>query len=168
MTDRARTRVAFPARQQGKTLATAIEANAAVMRQKVQIGRKQLGLADEDYRAILLRVTGHTTSTACNVRELDALLREFARLGFKPAPVRKFSPKAQVRMIHAIYADIQPLLAVGGPEALRSFVRRQTKSDAHPHGIDAPEFLDAEQATKVVEGLKAWRTRLRRSQGGVA
>ena len=96
------------------------------------------------------------------------MLRDFATLGWKAQPVRKISPKAQVRMIHAVYADIQPMLAVGGPEALRSFVRRQTKSAAHPDGIDAPEFLDAGSATKVLEGLKAWRARLRRSVGRTA
>ena len=66
------------------TLAAAIEANATAMRRKVQIARKQLQLAEDDYRAILLRITGQTSSTACSARQLDAVLREFQRLGWQP------------------------------------------------------------------------------------
>jgi hypothetical protein len=39
-------------------------------------------------------------------------------------------------------------------------VRRQTKSRQHPAGVDAPEFLDAADATRVIEGLKGWRDKL--------
>jgi phage gp16-like protein len=154
--------------QPRQTVSGAIQANPKASReerasramiQKVQIARRQLGLDDESYRAVLLRITGQTSSTACTVRDLDALLREFTRLGFQPRPARKTSPKAQVRMIYAVWADIAHLLRSDADKtaALRSFVKRQT-------GVDAPEFLDAAQANKVLEGLKAWRTRLRRNQ----
>jgi hypothetical protein len=133
--------------------------NPKAMIQKVQIARRQLGLDDESYRAILLRITGQTSSTACTVRDLDALLREFTRLGFAAKPSRKVSQKAQVRMIYGVWRDIRPLLRSDSDPAamLRAFVKRQT-------GVDAPEFLDAVQANKVLEGMKAWRTRLRRNQ----
>lgn len=134
---------------------------ARAMRQKIQIGRKQLGLVEDDYRAILVRVTGKDSSTKCGPSDLEAVLAEFKRLGWKPARTGKpISAKAQVRMIHAIWKDMQPMLAVGGPSALRAFVERVTKDEAHPNGVSAPEFCDAKQANKVLEGLKAWRARL--------
>jgi phage gp16-like protein len=131
------------------------------MRQKVQIAKKQLGLADEDYRAILARVTGKASSTQCGPSDLDALLKEFRRLGWKNAGRKPPSAKAQVRMIRAVFADLKPFLAVGDESTLRAFVRRQTKTPATPDGVDAPEFLDGVQANKVLEGLKAWLRRER-------
>lgn len=133
------------------------------MRQKVQIAKKQFGLADEDYRAVLLRVTGKASSTLCGPSDLEALLKEFRRLGWKNTGGRKPpSAKAQVRMIHAVFADLKPFLASGGDEStLRAFVKRQTKTPATPDGVDAPEFLDSVQANKVLEGLKAWLRRER-------
>lgn len=150
------------------TLAAAMEANLAAMRRKVQVARKQLALTEDDYRAILSRITGHTSSTACTAPQLESVLKEFTRLGWKPAPGKPggkprgpLSPHAQVRMIYAIWQDIRPHLAVGDDAALRSFVQRQTKTEANPAGVSAPEFLDAAAANRVVEGLKAWRSRLR-------
>lgn len=150
------------------TLAAAMQANLAALRRKVQVARKQLALTDDDYRAILQRVTGQTSSTACGPAQLDDVLREFTRLGWTPAPGKAggkargpLSPHAQVRMIYAVWQDIRPHLAVGDDSALRSFVERQTKTDANPAGVSAPEFLDAAMANRVLEGLKAWRARLR-------
>ena len=135
------------------------------MQQKVQIARRQLGLTDDDYRAILLRVTGKTSSTQCGPSHLDALLAEFKRLGFRATTSAKrgakpISARAQIRMIHAVFADIRPHLAVGDDSTLRAFVQRQTKTEANPAGVSAPEFLDATQANKVLEGLTAWRARV--------
>ena len=135
------------------------------MQQKVQIARRQLGLTDDDYRAILLRVTGFDSSTKCGPSHLDALLAEFKRLGFRATTSAKrgakpISARAQIRMIHAVFQDIRPHLAVGDDSTLRAFVQRMTKTDANPVGVSAPEFLDATQANKVLEGLKAWRARV--------
>ena len=96
---------------------------------------------------------------------MDALIDEFKRLGFRPTTRAKrgakpISPRAQIRMIHAVFQDIRPHLAVGDDSTLRAFVQRQTRSEATPDGVSAPEFLDADQANKVLEGLKAWLKRL--------
>ena len=164
--------VVQPPRRGAPLLAGTATGDLAALKRKVQVARKQLQLADDDYRAILQRVTGRSSSRDCGPSHLDELLREFRRLGWKPAaPKGGKSPsqKAQVRMIYAIWNDMQPMLAVGGPSALRAFVERQTR-DAHPPtGISAPEFLGPEDANRVIEGLKAWRARLRRqAKGGPA
>jgi phage gp16-like protein len=121
---------------------------------KVQIARKDLALHEESYRAILMRVTGQDSSATCTVQQLDAVLREFARLGWRAKPAKRRSNRPQIRLIHALWADLAPHLADGSDAALRAFVRRQT-------GVDAPEFLAGPQAAKVVEGLKAWGRRLK-------
>ncbi len=131
---------------------------------KVAIARKQLGLDEAAYRSILQRVIGSDSARAASDADLHRVVAEFTRLGFKPTrPSSVKSGKRNVRMIAAIWADLAPHLADPSPEALRAFVRRQTKTAAHPDGVSAPEFLDGAQANRVIEGLKAW---LKRAQKG--
>lgn len=151
----------------GAASRASIEARVKLLRRKVQIARRRLAMTEDDYRALLLRVTGQASSTTCGPSHLDELLREFRRLGFRDlapragAGRRPLPKEAQIRMIHGVWNEISPLVANGDESALRAFVRRQTKSVATPDGISAPEFLDSVQANKVLEGLKAWRKRLR-------
>jgi hypothetical protein len=58
-----------------------------------------------------------------------------------------------VRLIYAIWNEMVPYLDEADEAALRGFVTRQT-------GVSAPEFLTDAQADRVIEGLKAWKTRL--------
>jgi len=130
------------------------------MTAKLHLARKQLALTEDSYRDVLRRVTGRDSARDMDLAELDRALGEFRRLGFKPKPARTFSARAQVRMIRAVWADIVKLQGHGGEEQLRAFVRRQTKTPAHPDGVDSPEFLDGQMGGRVLEGLKAWRRRL--------
>jgi phage gp16-like protein len=157
-----------PARQVGKTLATAMEANTKAMRAKIHIARKELALAEDDYRAILQRAAGIESTADAGPSHLDAVLKELRRLGWKAkhrkgAARRPLSPHAQIRMIYAVWADMRPHLSDGSESALRAFCARQTKTEANPAGVTAPEFLDAPMANRVLEGLKAWRARLRKA-----
>lgn len=159
--------IVLPARRGAPLLAEQAE-QARLMRQKIQIGKKQLRLTDDDYRAILLRVTGKDSSTKCGPSDLEAVLEEFKRLGWKPKRTGKpMSQNAQVLMAQAIWKDIDGMLAVGGPSALRAFVERQTKDKAHPHGVSALEFCNSQQLNKVIEGLKPWKARLMKQREAV-
>ena len=131
---------------------------------KLHLAKKELALTDDSYRDVLRRITGLESAAAMRVDQLDAVLREFARLGWKPKPAAKRSALPQVRMIHAVWKDIVALQGHGDAAALRGFVARQTKTEANPAGVSSPEFLDAAMGNRVLEGLKAWRARLRRGQ----
>ena len=129
---------------------------------KIHIARQQLGLDETAYRDVVERITGGRSASVASDAALHRLLAEFTRLGFKPArkawaPAR--SKDAQVRMIQAIWADLAPYVDDHTQDRLRAFVRRQTRTPRHLDGVDAPEFLDAKEANKVVEGLKAWLAR---------
>jgi phage gp16-like protein len=130
---------------------------------KIHLAKKQLALAEESYRAILERITGLDSAGKMRVDQLDAVLREFTRLGWRAKPAAKRSAQPQIRMIHAVWADICRLQGRGDEAALRAFVRRQTQTEAHPEGVDSAEFLTAAMANRVLEGLKAWRARLQRA-----
>lgn len=126
---------------------------------KVHLAAKELQLAEPAYRAIIHRVTGgaHDSAGACSDAQLDQLLAEFRRMGWKPAKGQaggKPSGKPHVRKVFALWADMCRAGIPDHPDraALVAFVKRQT-------GVDNPEWLTAEQANQVTEGLKAWQRR---------
>ncbi len=121
---------------------------------KVHLARKDLGLDDETYRAVLVRVTGKTSSAACQRRQLVDLLAEFKRLGWAGADGRKKSDKAHVRKVFALWEQMAAdgIPRIPGRAGLLAFVQRMA-------GVDDPEWMSPEQATRVIEALKAWRAR---------
>ena len=124
---------------------------------KAHIARKELGLDDESYRSILVRITGRESSGKCTRPQLVDLLGEFKRLGWKgsaPARHRPASDKAHVRKVFALWKDLCDAGCVRIPSraGLMMFCRRMA-------GVDDPEWLTPDQAAKVIEGLKAWRAR---------
>jgi phage gp16-like protein len=118
---------------------------------KLHVAKSQIGMAETDYRAMLMRVAGVESSRVASDGQLLALLAEMRRLGFKDH--RPVSDKPHVRKVWAVWRDMAPLLADGSDAALRSFCFRQVK-------LADPEWLDGHQANKVIEGLKAWSARL--------
>jgi phage gp16-like protein len=120
---------------------------------QVQIARKALGMDETTYRAVLARVTGHDSLTACDLAALERAVAEMRRLGWEPTGKRPLARQAHVRKVYAIWTSMAGLVDDPSQDALRAFVVRQT-------GVTSPEWLDGVQANKVVEGLKAWRARL--------
>ncbi|BBT16987.1 GemA protein [Metapseudomonas otitidis] len=55
----------------------------------VQIARRQLGMDDDTYRAMLMRTVGATTSKGLTPRQIGRVLAELERLGFQPSNPRK-------------------------------------------------------------------------------
>lgn len=130
---------------------------------KLHIAKKQLGLDDASYRAVLERATGKTSSKDLGERQLVAAVEAFKALGFKaaaPRPVAKEEPrKPYVAKIYALWGDLERsgTLNDASLQALSSFIKRQT-------GMDRAEWLGPEDANKVTEGLKAWLQRIRKSK----
>lgn len=56
---------------------------------KIQIGRRQLGMDDDTYRAMLMRTVGATTSKGLTPRQIGRVLAELERLGFQPTSPKK-------------------------------------------------------------------------------
>ena len=125
---------------------------------KVHVAKKQLGLADDDYRAILLRVAGRTSAADCTDRELAQLIEEFTAKGFS-AQARKPGPKASgaapadhpvARKARAMWISLGHLGAIGDPSeaALEAFARRQL-------GCARMQWADQSLGYRLVEALKA-------------
>ena len=120
---------------------------------KVHIAKAQLGLSEDDYRGMMLRVTGRSSAAACTDRELEALLAEFYAKGFT-ATARPNGPRPadhpSARKARALWISLHHLGAVINPSeaALEAFARRQL-------GCDRLQWAHQGQTYKLVEALKA-------------
>ncbi|MBR0559519.1 regulatory protein GemA [Neokomagataea anthophila] len=118
---------------------------------KLRIAQKKLGLDDDVYRDRLERKTGKRSAKEMSVAEMDRVLEQFRKDGFRTRPT---AHNPQVRKVFALWTELGPSLRSGGSrESLRAFVKRMV-------GVDDPNFLTAPQAGVVIEALKAWEKRL--------
>lgn len=126
----------------------------------IHVAKKQLGLDDDTYRDVLERVTGKRSAKFLTVAEGGRVLEEMRRLGFE----RTSKPDAAGALkLDGPYAAKLRALWISGwnlgvvhdrtDEAMAAFVKRQT-------GIDHVNWLrDAADATRAIEGVKAWLAR---------
>lgn len=146
---------------------------------KIHIARKELRLDDGAYRAILLRLTGQTSSADCTDAQLDRVLDEFKAKGWKPTviagsatPAPRSSDRRPRPASHpaagkarALWISLHQLGVVRDPReaGLEAFARRQLK-------VDRLQWADQGQVYKLIEALKAMAERAGWSQdvAGVA
>lgn len=127
----------------------------------IHVAKKQLGLDEETYRAVLMRSTGKDSAGDMDEGQRRKALAEFERLGFKPSTTgaRKRLEGRFAKKLQALWIDGWNLGIIQNREdsALLSFVKGRT-------GIDHTRFLHhPADAKKAIEALKAWLAR----DGGV-
>lgn len=123
----------------------------------IHIGKKQLNMEDDDYRALLGRVsaTGQTSAKFLSVDEQQRVIGEMKRLGFKAnsrngTMTGPYAPKLIAMWLSAYHLGI---VRNRHEAALISFVERQT-------GISHIRWLrDARDAAAAIEALKKWIAR---------
>lgn len=137
--------------------------NRNAMLAKIHVAKKDLALTDDTYRALLARMTKHESAGQCDDAQLDAVLGEFKRLGWKPKR-RKAAPKRagkrplatgdQARKVRALWLSLYHLGVVRSPQerAIAAYAKRTI-------GIDALQWASPEDLNKLIEGLKDWCTR---------
>jgi phage gp16-like protein len=119
---------------------------------KIHIARKELGLQEAEYRALLQRVAKVESAKDLSDKAAIAVIAEFRRLGWAPKESKRPpAERADIRKIYALWGVLQ-----AGPvdrEALREWVKRRFQ-------VSAPEFLKPPQAREAIEQLKAWQKRV--------
>ena len=136
----------------------------------IHVLKGKLSLSDGDYRALLIQLTGHSSSKAMTqpqrrtVRE--HLQRLAARMGIEqPATRQRPLPDAQFaqakaaaspreRKVWALWHQLHRDGLVDNPSAaaLNAWVKRQV-------GVDALRFCTGPQLDTLIEALKAWGDR---------
>jgi hypothetical protein len=122
----------------------------------IHVARRQLGLDDDDYRAVLERVTGKRSSAEMTEAERRQVVEELRRLGFASAPAgRQPLSGPYAKKLQALWLSAWNLGIVRNRDdkALIAFVERQT-------GISHVRWLrEPGDAAKAIEALKSWMTR---------
>ena len=124
----------------------------------IHVLKGKLSLSDDDYRALLIQLTGHSSSKAMTqpqrrtVREHLQRLAERAGLAAPRPPLPAASPRE--RKVWAIWLDMarRGLVHNKSAQALDAFVQRQT-------GVSALRWCSAAQLDAVIEALKLWQKR---------
>jgi hypothetical protein len=121
----------------------------------IHVARREIGIADDDYRALLERVTGSASLRAMSDRQHQDVIAEMKRLGF--------APKARTGRLDGPFAGKLLALWLSGwnlgvfrsphDQALIAFVERQT-GIAHVRWV-----REARDAARAIEGLKKWIAR---------
>jgi phage gp16-like protein len=139
----------------------------------VQVGRRELGLDEEDYRSLLESVTGARSAKGLSAAKLDAVITAMKGLGFKvkggaqvagrrspPSSAKVQAP--EVRKVRAIWITMynDGFVRDGSDDALGSYIKRMTANANGGAGIARPEWLTSAQAERVLEALKKWHIRL--------
>lgn len=147
-----------------KTLSVKRNTNLA----KVHIAKKSLRLDEATYRDIILRVTAgkKNSSKSLTAAELNALIDEFKRLGWKPAYKAKKSGTAQVDfrrkriwLIEKLWGKLGEAGVLTDP-TLAGLEKYCTK---YMLG-DKLEWASSSEINSVVNALKGWERRVNISQ----
>lgn len=120
--------------------------------QKIHIAKKQLGLEEDDYRAILERITGKTSAAELTGGQRLAVLTEFRRLGWRDAPPRARADQRRDPVHHAAPANHRMMVKI----AVLLGAREWPYVDAMAQkmfGVDKVEFCTSVQLHKIIAAL---------------
>lgn len=138
----------------------------------LHVAKGQLMMSDADYRTLLANVSrGKNSSTRLSVKELEQALHQMKAKGFvvmggkKPNGGKKDIPvyeaRDQVKKIRALWLQLHDMgvLKNASELSLAGFVKRMT-------GIGHHNWLDVDNAGRVIEHLKQWIKREESKNGG--
>lgn len=134
----------------------------------IHVAAHQLGMCDEDYRALLMGTAGVRSASDLDQVGFERVMKRFDALGFARAlPKSKAKPKArnygerlgmasdaQVRTIRVLWRDWHGDDGPQGDRALRHWLERF-------HHVSDLRFCSGTTAQKAIEGLKAMNGRKR-------
>lgn len=118
---------------------------------KIHMGKKQIPYMDDAaYRTMLADRYDVDSAADLRMDQLDDLVRHMEKLGAVFKETKK-SAKKYVRKIYAQWGELEAMGVIEKPgkEPCIAWVKRQT-------GVENPDWLTIEQASKVIEALKDW------------
>ncbi|HSH71582.1 MAG TPA: regulatory protein GemA [Methylophilaceae bacterium] len=128
---------------------------------QIHIAIKQLGIDDDTYRSILWTVARVSSAKDLDFHQRKQLLEHFKSKGWKARPpvkakaARPLSTDPQHQMIRGLWLELHELKAVLDPSeaAIQRFIKNQKR-------VDRIEWLKDNQASDIIEALKAWKARV--------
>lgn len=124
----------------------------------IHTAKRELDMADEDYRALLLRAGGVSSSKGLTLEGFDAVMAEFNRLGFvttkskrKPKGAGGTGPKSPTAAQWRLLEERARQVGYGGLEDPRFIAWMKPRGK-----VDHPRFLDMNGARRVIAALGNW------------
>lgn len=136
----------------------------------INMGKNQLKMDEESYRAMVKRISGHESLKSCSFEHLNQIIDELTQKGFIIKPRKQDSGKSK-RARPAIYhndvkiSDIrdkvlalwiemhkQGIVRDGSDLALAAYCKKRS-------GYDHWHWISIDQASDITEGLKQWQSR---------
>jgi len=124
---------------------------------KIHVAAKQLGLDEDDQRALYERVTGERSLRAMSRPQIAAVNDEFIRLGFKPTRSKRkgdltgpYAPKMRALWMAGYNLGV---VRTRTDKAMIAWTYRQTQIE-HLNWLRHPE-----DANKAIDALKLWMRR---------
>jgi len=134
--------------------------------QKIKIAQKQLNIDDESYRALMINVTGHPSSTQCEPWQLENVMQRLRQLGLKDktanqAGARRLAGDGQSKKIRSLWLELHADGKVNDPSerALVNWAKGQFKTTG---GIEALQWFNVEKKRMLIEQLKRWQARAKK------
>lgn len=125
----------------------------------IHIARKQLNMAEDAYRAIVLGISNQRTSSSADLSgpERARLLQHLKACGFTPKPARpsvKLADDIHSRKVRSLWLQLADANKVTDrrESALVAYVKNKV-------GVDRLEWMSTAQFNVVVESLKQWLAR---------
>ena len=121
----------------------------------IHVAKRELRMEDVDYRDLLMRRAGQATAKGLSDTQMQDVLTEMKRLGFKPTGGGAGMDGPYAGKLRALWLSAHNLGIARNPKdaALIAFVERQT-------GIGQVRWLrNAWDAERAIEALKKWITR---------
>ncbi|MEO8343374.1 MAG: regulatory protein GemA [Gallionella sp.] len=124
----------------------------------IQVAKHDLGMTDENYRALLMRIAGVKSSRDLTEEGFDAVMAELKRMGFihkksnrKPKGAGGTAPNHPTPGQWRLIEDSVKRVGYDGLEDPR-FINWM-KSRGH---VEHPRFLDTDGAQRVIKALSNW------------
>lgn len=159
------TRIAGSSRPAARPARFAPDPRKRSLMAKIHIAKKDLGLSDDDYRAILVEVTGKRSSADLSFLELGKVLDRFKTRGWTPTvkaasdmpAARQRSRSADhpsAKKARALWISLGQLGVVRNPSepALEAMAARQL-------GIERLQWANGAHCYALIEALKGMATR---------
>lgn len=115
---------------------------------KIHLAKKQLGLDDDTYRAILARVCGVKSAADLNARQMPLVLQEFQRLGWKPVKTNQGKRPNPAASKAALMGKIEAQLST----ANRSWAYADGMAQ-HMFKVEKVDWLDEKQLLRLIQAL---------------
>lgn len=125
---------------------------------QIHIAQAQLGLDDANYRALLMRATGVSTSRDLDIDGFNAVMDEFTRLGFVSTATRERQLETSRAPGHSTNAQRALIRRLWRAYTGRNDDRGLSRWLMKKWTVSHVKFLSADQAQKAIGALRNFKT----------